>query len=103
MADLYSFDLTRIHRTDDSSLHKLEKLGTTVLDNTTNNSTEDNTTDSIEDRLQDEKFITPQEYYSKQGNIVTTDNTKQGFHDISNTGDKSDRKWFWVEDLKNWC
>lgn len=103
MADLYSFDLTRMHRTDDSSLHKLEKLGTTVLDNTTNNSTEDNTTDSIEDRLQDEKFITPQEYYSKQGNIVTTDNTKQGFHDISNTGDKSDRKWFWVEDLKNWC
>lgn len=59
--------------------------------------------ESIEDRLKNEDFKTPQEYYVNLDNIVTSDKSQQGFHVISNSSDTSERKWFWCEDLKNWC
>jgi len=86
------------------TLHKKEIITEELINNVPTDNTEETSEDeSIEDRLKNEDFKTPQEYYSNLDGIITTDKTQQGFHAISNSGDTSDRKWFWCEDLKNWC
>ena len=104
MASGYRLDLgTENISTGQRVGHRKEIIAEVAVNNIPSFTTDNSESDSIEDRLKDEDFKTPQEYYSNLEGIVTTDKTQQGFHAISNSGDSSERKWFWSEDLKNWC
>lgn len=106
MANSYKLDLeSQDLNSNSKAWHRKEVISEVSIDNVSTASTDDDDDDSesIEDKLNDENFITPQEYYSSLDDIVTEDKTQQGFHRISNSGDTSDRKWFWSDDLKNWC
>ena len=104
MANGYRLDLEALPTSSGSKAwHKKEVIQEVPVISSQTSSEEADDSESIEDRLKDEDFKTPQEYYSSLEGIVTEDKTQQGFHTISNSGDTSDRKWFWSDDLKNWC
>ena len=62
-------------------------------------------TKDIDEKLASNSFITPSEYYNKisDGTHGNADKNKQGYYNDNGTNDNIEIKWFWLEELKNWC
>lgn len=63
------------------------------------------TNDNIDKKLASDNFITPAEYYNKnsEGTHGSAEKDKQGYYNANGTNTNIEIKWFWLEELKNWC
>lgn len=63
------------------------------------------TNDNIDEKIASDKFITPAEYYNKisDGTHGSVEKDKQGYYNANGTNTNIEIKWFWLEELKNWC
>ena len=63
------------------------------------------TNDNIDKKLASDNFITPTEYYNKnsEGTQGSAEKDKQGYYNTNGTNTNIEIKWFWLEELKNWC
>ena len=63
------------------------------------------TNDNIDKRLASDNFITPTAYYNKnsEGTQGSAEKDKQGYYNTNGTNTNIEIKWFWLEELKNWC
>ena len=63
------------------------------------------TNDNIDEKIASDNFITPTEYYNKisDGTHGSVEKDKQGYYNANGTNTNIEIKWFWLEELKNWC
>ena len=63
------------------------------------------TNDNIDEKIASDNFITPTEYYNKnsEGTQGSVEKDKQGYYNANGTNTNIEIKWFWLEELKNWC
>lgn len=63
------------------------------------------TNDNIDKKLASDNFITPTEYYNKNSEWThgSAEKDKQGYYNANGTNTNIEIKWFWLEELKNWC
>ena len=63
------------------------------------------TDDNIDEKIASDNFITPSEYYNKnsEGTHGSAEKDKQGYYNANGTNTNIEIKWFWLEELKNWC
>lgn len=61
--------------------------------------------DNIDEKIASDNFITPSEYYNKisDGTHGSVEKDKQGYYNANGTNTNIEIKWFWLEELKNWC
>ena len=58
---------------------------------------------ALDEAIEENEFQSPSEYYNKIGGLSSSNElTDQGYYKTQESGNDS-IKWFWSEDLKNWC
>lgn len=78
-----------------------KEIDSSLLEETTS---KDADNDTIDEKIEKNNFVTPAEYYSTQmsGTHGSSDKSKEGYYNLAGNNDIT-IKWFWCEDLKNWC
>lgn len=64
---------------------------------------DENAEENIEKVLEEDGWMTPNDYYNTKVNTSNVDTGSLGYTRASTATDEIKGYWFWVDELKNWC
>ena len=64
---------------------------------------DENAEENVEKVLEEDGWMTPNDYYNTKVNTSNVDTGSLGYTRASTATDEIKGKWFWVDEIKNWC
>lgn len=64
---------------------------------------DENAEENVEKVLEEDGWMTPNDYYNTKVNTSNVDTGSLGYTRASIATDEIKGKWFWVDEIKNWC